>query len=837
MPKTSTLYYALYLTVTIVGVILFTLGLILATMGPTAIQQAYSEEILVTKKLANSSVYSVNAEGFRYFSLNLSSGELVVGSVTVTRGSINFYVMTRQQYEAWRNEERPSGLITQKMMRSYNFSLTPPNDGEYYFLLDNSDSPIPKQVNISDINSTLNQTITKYRAAYDYTLPIIGFGSLIAGAVSTIVGLIKKPKPLPKEPEKQPLSLGKRTQLLLPYLFLLGEAVNGFFGSLLVINWLAIEFYQNYSPRIINLIIFSPAVDWWIWAGSLIFVFTVPYALMKISGTTVLKPLIPFHLTLPVALILYLANLQYIATPILLIGNFLAIFGSIVYARKLLLMPRVKALIVFTTGLFGILIPIELASLIIWIQNTFDPRYPFDIDPRWRIPWIEVQISNLAFPVVSWLLLTFILSWIWVPLLKGIYSKFGTSGVELYTESSEQQGSKHLFPKLGLLFSIICGVYLTYAPYVFNNQGVRGIDTLWYYQTLDQIKNVADLKALLLNEPRGIYLSLLYFIRLITSQSSLTVVQITPALLAITLVMSTYYFVKVGTKNESLAVISSIFATFSFYITVGMYTGIFGNWLAMSMILMSFTLFLKALEKRSKLYLATAGLASLAIFLVHRWTWGVTMGIYMFYLLFSLVYFTIKESNAKSELSSALLVIIINLSPALIAGTLSYLASSAPIIATSSINALWRLLTEYLGFFNIIWQLLPNISYTLRFYVGGCYNNSFLIILSIVGLIATATYKENFNRILTAWVFAVSIVLSFYWHLPTTWRFLYVLPFPITAASGISFITDKVRQRILASPSVNGSDNACFLMFQVSLIVLIILFLFNYATRCLALIY
>lgn len=211
--------------------------------------------------------------------------------------------------------------------------------------------------------------------------------------------------------------------LSLPYLFLLVEAVNGFFGALTIVNWLKLEFYQYYSPKIIRLIIFSPAIDWWIWISSLILTFTIPYVMLKTSGIAIPKPVILSHLTLFLSLIFYSVHLQDLVTAMLLIGSFSAICLSMVYSGKLLHMSRVKALIVFLTGLFGILIPIELGSLFVWVQNTLDPRYPFDIDPRWRIPLIEVQLFNLVYPTIPWLLVAFLFSWIWIPALKALRGK------------------------------------------------------------------------------------------------------------------------------------------------------------------------------------------------------------------------------------------------------------------------------------------------------------------------------------------------------------------------------------------------------------------------------
>lgn len=394
-----------------------------------------------------------------------------------------------------------------------------------------------------------------------------------------------------------------------------------------------------------------------------------------------------------------------------------------------------------------------------------------------------------------------------------------------------------LLPKLALLFSMICGVYLTYVPYIANNQGVRGVDTLWYYQLLDQTKNMGDLKNVLLHEPRAFYILLLYIVRVTTSQSSLTVVQVTPALLSIFLALSTYYLVKTGTKNAGLASLASIFATFSIHTTIGMFAGIFANWLAISLIMVSLTLLLKALEKRSKLYLLFAGLSSLLIFLIHRWTWGITMSIFVSYLILSLARLMGKCPNAKQEAVSGLFLLLFNLSPGLAAIiSPSLMAGISTPMPSFAVEEIWFRLTAYVSLFNIS-QLWQNIFSTLTQFVGGYYDNSLTLILSIIGLVAICNYKDNFNRILTSWAFMVSVVLTFYGRLDEMWRFLYDLPFPITAAIGIYFIIQNVKQRIGTPSGAETSDKICFSTFQILLIAVTILALFNYTIRCLSFIY
>jgi hypothetical protein len=49
-------------------------------------------------------------------------------------------------------------------------------------------------------------------------------------------------------------------------------AINILFGLVKLINLLGIEFNYFYSPKVIDIVIFSSSIDLWIWAGSLLFI-------------------------------------------------------------------------------------------------------------------------------------------------------------------------------------------------------------------------------------------------------------------------------------------------------------------------------------------------------------------------------------------------------------------------------------------------------------------------------------------------------------------------------------------------------------------------------------
>ncbi|MEM3653566.1 MAG: hypothetical protein QW723_02485, partial [Candidatus Bathyarchaeia archaeon] len=135
---------------------------------------------------------------------------------------------------------------------------------------------------------------------------------------------------------------------------------------------------------------------------------------------------------------------------------------------------------------------------------------------------------------------------------------------------------KHVNNKVILNFLILCGTLLSYYPYFFR-ENLVGVDTKWYYNRLNELNSRKDLIKFFLSEPHSLYLIVLFLVQKLTNLSSLFIIKASPALLTTFLIITVYSLVKTGTKNEYLGTLSSAFACFSYYTTVGMFSGIFAN--------------------------------------------------------------------------------------------------------------------------------------------------------------------------------------------------------------------------------------------------------------------
>lgn len=388
-------------------------------------------------------------------------------------------------------------------------------------------------------------------------------------------------------------------------------------------------------------------------------------------------------------------------------------------------------------------------------------------------------------------------------------------------------------PLLIMLASLFCGIFVAYSPYFSNSKWVRGVDTEWYYWTLHDTTDLSKLGKLLISEPRGtLYIVLLYAIRALTAQSTLSVVQFTPIFLALFLIISTYTFVKKGTGNSYIATLTAAFSAFSFHITVGTFTGIFANWLAISIMFLGFTLFIMALERGSKIYLAVSSTAFLTLIFAHVWTWGVLVGILVFYVILTLLHLP-KNGWANRELIFPMVTLLLNLIPAIgVYIGAQLLPTVFPRIPYTPSTPLTPLLAN-IGLEKLL-NLWPNLSYTLPNYVGGAYTSPLIFLLSILGLVYVRDHRIRFNRVILAWVFTTSAVILFSGRLEWVWRLLYNTPFQITAALGTYLILMKAKQ---FTASDKNAKEIVFPIFQWLLITIIIVFMFNYAIRAIAFIY
>lgn len=595
-------------------------------------------------------------------------------------------------------------------------------------------------------------------------------------------------------------------------------AINILFGTFKLISLLHIQFYYFYSPRTIDIAIFSPNIDLWIWAASLLLIASTVLLKRKLSHLNLPRWTIMLNLLSLASLTLFLFDNQLAlstAVPLALI----TVVSSAFLADDLFLEKERAALLVLAS-IITMLIPIELLSLSSWTVNAFNYQAPFTTGLRWTFPSIDLQLFNVLYPLTPLLFFIFLYSWIWIPASRHVLSRVRKNTNHPTIPTASTSDSKTLTRRslaLGLALSLALSVFIAYYPYIhLPSSTLVGIDSIPYYDSLNGLMQKGPYAVL--QSDRPLFNMLMYTLKYATPLAVQDVVRITPIIATLCLSLAVFWFVKVGTKNERLALLSSALSALSFQATVSMFAYSIANWLALAETFLLMALLLKSLQQYSLKYAALSGIAGIAVLLTHPYTWDILMVILISYLAWAVI----SKSQRKLETTpltillaaNLLFYIIYNLTPlgkGVSSGEGTTLQSIAANISISNLLQLGNTLTSM-----------------VQMWAGGLFANPPLVILAIAGMLSMSSYSR-FNRMMLLWVAVPSLVLltispaqdELYY------RLVYLIPFQILAALGLQSILNKLRdieQKFKLNPAYSR-------LLNVLLVSLIMLFLLNYSLR------
>ena len=615
--------------------------------------------------------------------------------------------------------------------------------------------------------------------------------------------------------------------------FLLTGSLYSFFAFITIVNSLKLEYYLAYQRRIIRLTIFSPSEDVAIWLVSSIALLLLPIALRFVCRIRLPRSFLLASLAFPISGILQFITPREVPTALLSVAGFAIILIGITYAQKMLSMPKSKAASIYVTGFLLILLSIELGSALAWIWNAFDPHYPFDASSRWILPEIEMQIANVGYSLTPWLLLIFVFSWLWLPILKtrtgrlNLKTFWQTVSATVSHENPRGKTPPHwLYSLVGMVLLLLFAGFLVYYPYFYESR-LLGVDAKYYYERLMKMVDWQSSLDVLLNDfyaaSRAPYFLWLYILKTATGLPGDEVVKIAPILPAWLLGVTSYLFAKVGTRDEAAGFVSAIFAVSSVHTTVGLFAGIFTNWLALSEVLLLLTFALKSSESGSRKYLACGVLMSVLVLFTHAWTWGVLMAVLLVSIL--LTFMSHRMELGKLRRSSWLVV-----AGAILISNLAFVSALffSPVLGgvKQAVNSGYFEVVRSMSFENVV-SLLGNLWFTLNYYVGGFMAVPFAFLLGAVGVILAVDMKSDFNRLLVSFLISISIgsTLANTWF---QWRYLYLLPLEVFMALGTLLIVGNVGQNHVEP---NGSSHLCYRLLRILLLAVIVLMSVNYALR------
>jgi hypothetical protein len=594
-------------------------------------------------------------------------------------------------------------------------------------------------------------------------------------------------------------------------------AINILFGLVKLIDLLGIEFNYFYSPKVIDIVIFSSSVDLWIWAVSLLFIMlTILWKRIfhKFSFPRWTIPIYGFWLaSLAVFLVDYRIALL-LAIPL----GLLVVSLSVFFVDGFLAAKRLEASSLVLMGIVGMLIPLELASVSSWVFNAFNYEVPFGSDVRWRFPLFDLQLFNVLYPFIPLLFMILLYGWIWIPALR-----FGLSRIGRRNDSSIQPtarlGNRSL--AFGLILSSAVSVFVTCYPYVhLPSSALVGVDSQQYYAWLEGMMQKGPGSAF--GTDRPIFNLLMYFVKYVTALSPEAVVRIMPAIIAVGLGLAVFWFVREGTNDERLALLSSLFSAFSFQTTVGMFAYSLANWFAIIETFLLLVFLLKGSKNHSWRCMLMSGLLGIAVLLTHPYTWDVLMIVLIMYLAWTFL----RRSEGKWQIAPLAVLLLANLLFYVFYG----LAPFGKGVGQGNGGVL-NAARANIGFPSLL-RLQNGLGLMVSNWVGGLFGNPLMIILAIAGMFAIIEFTRsltNFNRIVLLWVIIPSLALFAMSPAQEVlyYRLVYIIPIQILAAIGLRTIFNRIED---AERKLKLNPTHSYIL-RILLFTLVVLLLLNYSLR------
>lgn len=246
-----------------------------------------------------------------------------------------------------------------------------------------------------------------------------------------------------------------------------------------------------------------------------------------------------------------------------------------------------------------------------------------------------------------------------------------------------------------------------------------------------------------------------------------------PIFLTPLLTITTFVLVRFSTQNDYNAVLSALLTLASFNFLIGIYGGLFANWLALSFVVLFLYFTLKFIRQKSVFDLSLSSLMLTIVLLCHVPTWSFMM---IIILCFYAILFIVKMESKK-----ILFCLIIALLPAV---GLEIVRSHYVQYSGFEENLIFS--QERANFSGDIVRFWYNLLDTYYVYLAGIYSNS--IIFSIVLFWAFFSKSRSPIFLLFLVFFLMTLGSMLIGEQDIQSRILYEIPIQIPAAFGLMYI-------------------------------------------------
>lgn len=363
-----------------------------------------------------------------------------------------------------------------------------------------------------------------------------------------------------------------------------------------------------------------------------------------------------------------------------------------------------------------------------------------------------------------------------IPKLKSGSAVLRTFGIPEYEGITRFKKTVLLSAFMGLSILIVL------MPHSSGELNPVGEDTTIYFnwaQDLRASEDVEHFAELIFSGiqagDRPLSLLILYIILDIFDNDKVTAFEIfLPAILAPLLVLSIYFLTREISKSALVSLAASLVTALSFQIMIGVYAGLFANWIALVLGYISLWLAVRFLNTESRKYMIYFSISMTALLFSHSYTWTI---ITTFLIIFLIVLRWKKIYRSKSIRTLFIIVICvvgIDLAKSILIESSSAIQRNVTIAESTEVG---------LSEFSERWTVLVR---TVNVFLGGIFGN--VIILSLV-LYCSMMFKF---KNLVGYFFMVFISLGilpfFYGDKILQSRVLYDIPFQIPAGLALASV-------------------------------------------------
>lgn len=595
--------------------------------------------------------------------------------------------------------------------------------------------------------------------------------------------------------------------VLLRQLFFLSAAIFLFFSFTFLVNAFSLIYrtFPEVSYDLIHIVVFSPVVDSAVFYLSSIFILLFP--LLSRGWTRSWKWAVASYLPLSLSLAGFLFQITAAGQVFLSLSCILCLLWIFVHLAThhwcgFQTKTGVANILLYVCIIF---LFIEIFSFFFWLQFPFlgvnelggffqqmaMVELQFFYVPAFLTPFL------VLFTLFAWVLIPFQL---WLKKVRTLILRFAGKEVDLKKTLSvnlsfsgfkvlDRKPWSMLFLVMSLLLSVIYGFY-AYHPVLFGSEQFIGVDTSHYVTFLEDMRRGDVLYALsyaFFNlSDRSLSASILYCFSIFFGLPSTVVAQFSPLVIVPLVVFATYFFMREAGFPDNVCVISGFFSSFSFLMTVGVYTAFISNMMAWLAVLFFSGLLVKSLRSHSKVFCFLAAFTLVLVLFLHVYTWSfmiITLGCLVFF-------YSLRHVSGSSSMPKLKLASVITVSNVIAEFVRGFVRKSESVAVESGLN-----LVRVGVSLSFVWYFWTRLNVMLNTYLCGFFMNPVMFFLVAIGVLTVVfdMWQKDFCLLVKCWVIVSSFFFIFGDRVVQA-RIMYALPFHVLATFGIIFFECWIRR-------------------------------------------